>query len=407
MNMLLILVVQSALLLVAIAVAIPIGVFVVECLTAAVLPTAQDASAPIEETANVAVLMPAHNEAGTITPVLAGIQRQLRPQDRLLVIADNCTDDTADVARATGAQVLERQDLQRRGKGYALDFGIRALAENPPDVVIIMDADCLTTGGTLLELAAQAIKTGRPTQARYLFDVPDKTSTKSLISAFAITVKNGVRPLGMLKLGLPSLLFGTGMAFPWSVLTSVDIASGHIVEDMKLGFDLAIAGYSPLFIPSVQVLGQLPDSSRAATSQRTRWEHGHLKVLQDYVPQLGWQSLRQGRLDLLALGLDLAIPPLTLLVMLWALTLGITGVAGWVGLGWLPAGVSAIAGGALLIAIAMSWFRFARKDIPLSSLVAFMGYLLWKIPLYVKFLVKPQSDWVRTERSQVKPTAHK
>ncbi|NEQ45959.1 MAG: glycosyltransferase family 2 protein [Leptolyngbya sp. SIOISBB] len=400
-------IIQSALLLIAIAVTIPISVFVLECVVAALSPKLSTSTSPLSAAAKIAVLMPAHNEAGTITPVLQGIQRQLRPQDTLLVIADNCTDETAHVARATGAQVLERQDAQRRGKGYALDFGIQALSANAPDVVVMMDADCLITGGSLLALAAKAMETGRPIQSRYLFEVPDKTSTKALISAFAITVKNWVRPLGMLQLGLPSLLFGTGMAFPWSVLTSVDLASGHIVEDMKLGFDLAIAGSPPLFDPTVQVMGQLPDSNNAATSQRTRWEHGHLKVLQDYVPQLLGQSLKQARLDLLALGLDLAIPPLTLLVMLWALTLGITAVAGLIGWGWLPGGITAAAGGALFMAIAAAWFRFARKDIPLSSLVAFVGYLLWKIPLYFKFLVKPQSDWVRTERSSVKSTGPK
>ena len=400
-------VIQSALLLVAIAVSLPIGVFVLECLIAALWPTVETRASHLPPAAKVAVLMPAHNEANTITPVLKGIQQQLRPQDTLLVIADNCSDDTASVARATGAQVLERQDAQRRGKGYALDFGIRALSADAPDVVIMMDADCVTTGGSLLTLAAQAMMTGRPIQSRYLFAVPEQPSTKALISAFAITVKNWVRPLGMRQLGLPSLLFGTGMAFPWSVLTSVNLASGHIVEDMKLGFDLAISGHPPLFDPSVQVMGQLPDSTQAATSQRTRWEHGHLTVLRDYVPQLLGQSLKQGRIDLLALALDLAVPPLTLLVTLWAVTLGLTGIAAVIGLGMLPGLLTVAAGGLLFLAIAAAWLRFARQDIPLSSLLAFAGYLLWKIPLYFKFLVKPQSDWVRTERSQVKSGTQK
>ncbi|RZM82196.1 glycosyltransferase family 2 protein [Leptolyngbya iicbica] len=399
--------VQSVLLLAVIAVALPIGVLAVECVIAAVWPAVRTSTPVLSANTKVAVLMPAHNESGTITPVLQGIQQQLRPQDLLLVIADNCTDDTAAVARATGAQVLERQDTQRRGKGYALDFGIRALAADAPDVVVMMDADCLITGGSLLTLAAQALATDRPVQSRYLFAVPAEPSTKALISAFAITVKNWVRPLGMRQLGLPSLLFGTGMAFPWSVLTTVDLASGHIVEDMKLGFDLAIAGHPPLFAPEVQVMGQLPDNTQAATSQRTRWEHGHLSVLRDYVPQLLGQSLKQRRLDLLALALDLAVPPLTLLVMLWTLTIGLTGLAAVVGLGTLPILVAAMAGGILLIAIASAWLRFARQDIPLSSLLTFAGYLLWKIPLYFKFLVKPQSEWVRTERSQGKSPVQK
>jgi cellulose synthase/poly-beta-1,6-N-acetylglucosamine synthase-like glycosyltransferase len=400
-------VIQSALLLVVIAVTLPIGVFVVECLVAVISPAVRVAPNPLSESTRVAVLMPAHNEALSITPVLRGIQQQLRRQDRLLVVADNCTDDTASVARATGAQVIERQDAQRRGKGYALDFGIRALSADAPDVVVMMDADCMTTSGSLLTLAAQAIATGRPIQSSYLFAVPEHPSTKSLISAFAIKVKNWVRPLGMRQLGLPSLLFGTGMAFPWPILATVDLASSHIVEDMKLGFDLAIAGHPPLFAPSEQVTGQLPDSTQVALSQRTRWEHGHLALLRDYVPQLLGQGLQQGRVDLLALALDLAVPPLTLLVMLWFAILGLTGLAAATGLGWLSVVITAAAGGLLFLAIAAAWFRFARQEISLSSLVTFAGYLIWKIPLYVKFLIKPQSDWVCTERSPAKSTAQK
>ena len=74
---------------------------------------------------------------------------------------------------------------------------------------------------------------------------------------------------------------------------------------------------------------------------------------------------------------------------------------------WLPVTLTVISGSLLFSAIAAAWFRFARHDIPLSSLISLVGYLLWKIPLYFKFLVKPQSDWVRTERAKAKPTPQK
>lgn len=90
----------------------------------------------------VAVLVPAHDEASLIGATLASIAPQLRPGDRLLVVADNCTDDTAQLAREAGAEVVERRDARLRGKGYALDFGVRHLASQPPEVVIVVDADC-------------------------------------------------------------------------------------------------------------------------------------------------------------------------------------------------------------------------------------------------------------------------
>ncbi|HCV39615.1 MAG TPA: glycosyl transferase, partial [Pseudomonas sp.] len=122
--------------------------------------------------ARVAVLVPAHNEATLITSTLASITPQLREGDQLLVVADNCTDQTANLARAAGAQVVERQDLQRRGKGYALDFGVQHLRQSPPEVLIIIDADCQLGAGALEQLAHCCVDYARPAQALYLMHAP-------------------------------------------------------------------------------------------------------------------------------------------------------------------------------------------------------------------------------------------
>jgi cellulose synthase/poly-beta-1,6-N-acetylglucosamine synthase-like glycosyltransferase len=94
----------------------------------------------------VTVLVPAHNESRGLLPTLANIQSQFQPGDLLLVVADNCTDDTATLARTVGAEVVERNDPAKRGKGYALDCGVRHLNSKPPGIIIIVDADCRLTG---------------------------------------------------------------------------------------------------------------------------------------------------------------------------------------------------------------------------------------------------------------------
>jgi glycosyltransferase involved in cell wall biosynthesis len=121
---------------------------------------------------SIAVLMPAHDEATGIAPVIAAVKASLRQNDRLLVVADNCSDDTADVAARAGAEVVERFDTSRRGKGYALDFGVRHLATRPPEIVVIVDADCLVEGDAFDRLANQCAATGRPAQALYLMHAP-------------------------------------------------------------------------------------------------------------------------------------------------------------------------------------------------------------------------------------------
>lgn len=390
---------ETPFLIIAIALAVPCTVLLLESL-GALLPWPSGPSSAVEASRDCAltVLMPAHNEAEVIADTLAALTPQLAPQDRLIVVADNCTDETAELARSAGATVLERNDDARRGKGYALDCGLRFMAASPPAAVVIVDADCQFRAGSVRDLAAAAIAHQRPVQGVYLIDKPENPSLKESVSAFAFKVKNLVRPLGLKQFGLPCLLTGTGMAFPWSVMTTVDLATQSIVEDMKLGFDLAIAGTPPMLCPSVTVVGPLPPNDEAATTQRTRWEHGHLQLISRYCPQLFAQAVVQMRLDLLAIALDLIIPPLSLLVMLWGATTLVMTLVSWVVGFWLPAWICYGAGVALISAVVMAWARFAQSDLALTTLLRVPVYILWKIPVYLKFITEPQVEWVRTRR---------
>ncbi|PSB19335.1 glycosyl transferase [Phormidesmis priestleyi ULC007] len=377
-------------------------ILLTECI-AALFPTSLPTDQCLWQDTRVVVLVPAHNEAMGIRSTLVGLLAILKKQDRLVVIADNCSDATAEVARAAGAIVIERQDLTRIGKGYALDYGLRFTETDPPDVVVIVDADCQVEPKAIETLTQRALATGRPMQATYLMEQPSSASPKHSISAFAFKVKNLVRPSGLGRLGLPCLLTGTGMAFPWSVIGSVDLASSHIVEDMKLGLDLTIAGYAPVFCSDANVTGRLPQHDQAAETQRTRWEHGHLQSILTYVPVLLKAALQKRRFDLLALALDLCVPPLSLLVVLWIGFSLSALVATCFGASWIPTGLLAITGLVLISAIFAAWAKFGRADLPLRELLAIPFYILWKVPLYFNFLIRPQKTWVRTERDQVNP----
>jgi cellulose synthase/poly-beta-1,6-N-acetylglucosamine synthase-like glycosyltransferase len=347
---------------------------------------------------SLAVLVPAHNEAGGIGPTLATITPQLRPGDRLVVVADNCTDTTAAEARQAGATVIERQDSIQRGKGYALDFGLRHLATTPPAVVVFVDADCTLHPGSLDALARQADRTSRPVQAIYLMEKPPSPGLKDGVSAFAFKVKNWVRPQGLHRLGQPCLLTGTGIAMPWAAATAVSVASGHIVEDMKLGLDLALAGYAPRFCPNAWVTSRLPSGEQAAATQRTRWEHGHLQIFTEYVPQLLSQGIRQGRLDLLALALELSVLPITLQVMATVAIALLSLLVAVVGLGWLPTYLALGALACLVVGLVVAWVGYGRSDLSLRDLLGIPAYMLSKVSIFSKFLTKPEKDWVRTER---------
>lgn len=391
------------------AVGVPVVVVVGEMLTAIVLGRprradgstdgAGDAMGDDRARPRLAVVVPAHNEERGITNSLDSFLPQLRDGDRLLVVADNCTDQTAEVARQAGATVVERHDPDHRGKGYALDFGVKALADDPPDVVIILDADCTAEPGALNALCRQVAATGRPAQAIYLLTLGAKSDGRSAVSALAFAVKNLVRSLGLYRLGLPCLLTGTGMAFTYDQLKDAPLASGHIVEDMQLGLDLALAGSPPMLCPEALVLSASPEQQAAVSTQRTRWEHGHLHTMMTQAPRMITAGLTRARLGLIAIGLELAVPPLALLVVVIALAAVIGGGAWALGAGPWPMMISALMLAALLVAVALSHLRFVREMIPLSALAAAPMYVLWKLPLWLKFLVKRQTRWQRTERS--------
>lgn len=390
--------IKSFLLATALLLLVPSSVLFIECF-AALLPHHQKSKQSTPP--KTAILVPAHNEAMGIQLVLENLLAQVQSPTRLVVIADNCTDSTAHIARSTGATVIERQDAEHRGKGYALDYGLKFLAADPPDVVIVVDADCEVHPGTLDRIAQSAFTTGRPTQAIYLMELPAKPKPKDAVSALAFLVKNWVRPQGLNRLGLPGILTGTGMAFPWSVIRSVSLASGNIVEDMQLSMDLAIAGSPTAFCPETKVLGLLPQQEQAAKSQRTRWEHGHLQTMQAQVPPLLKAAIQQKRFDLLAIALDLSIPPLSLLIMLWIAVTVVALLAGVFANIWLPFALMLLEGTMILMAILVAWIKFGRSDLPAATLLAIPFYILWKIPLYIAFMIKPQTKWIRTERDMI------
>ena len=348
----------------------------------------------------IAILVPAHNEAAGITEILTHLSAQLNEADRLLVVADNCSDGTAEIARKTGAEVVERNDFDLRGKGYALDFGLRCLESDPPEVVLIVDADCWLKTGSIDRLARAAAATGRPVQALYLMLSPGVNTVNRLMARFAWIIKNKVRPLGYRRLGWPCQLMGTGMAFPWTVIGKATLASDHIVEDLKLGIDLAKQGLPPLFCPEAEVISYFPASEEGAASQRMRWVHGHLGMIASDAPGLLMSGLLKGNPGLIAMALDLCIPPLSLLV-LWVAAMCAVGLLGSVVSGnWLIFSAASVLLFLLSLSVALCWLRFGRHLFGLGNLGAGLGYIFGKIPLFYAFFVDRQVEWVRAKRDQ-------
>ena len=382
---------------------IPVLVVLAEVLLAISSASADRSETSAADRPRLAVLIPAHNEALGIAWTLRAIIPQLRNDDCLVVVADNCSDDTATVARELGVDVIVRDDQELRGKGYALEYGVRYLASDAPEVVVIVDADCIVESGTLDRLARRCAQSVRPVQALYLMRNKGGATASMRIAELAWLIKNYVRPLGLRRLGLPCQLMGTGMALPWSQLRSVSLATGHIVEDLKLGIELGRQGNAPLFCPEAVVTSNFPNSGEGARGQRERWEHGHLNIIVGEVPRLLIRSVMRLDASLLALTLDVSVPPLALL----ALQLAVVWLASLMLFAATRAEfpiVTATAGALLLLgAVLLAWDRFGRHVVTLGGLALALAYALRKIPLYARYLVARQQEWVRSKRDQEGP----
>jgi cellulose synthase/poly-beta-1,6-N-acetylglucosamine synthase-like glycosyltransferase len=389
---------------------IPALILLIEAL-AALLPRLRLPEPLPDNRPRLAVLIPAHNEAAMIGATVSELVRHLGPTARIVVIADNCSDDTAARARAAGAKAIERQDPQRRGKGFAISFGLAYLdgaldGAAPdialPEIVILMDADCRVAAGSLWALAARAQVAQRAIQAEYLLGAPPSPGPMAVVSALAVLLRNRVRPRGMQRLGLPCHLTGSGMAFPWRILRDAPEMESNLVEDLVMGLEMAMRGQPPLLDADVQIASELPVDRGAGMSQRRRWEHGQLGTLRRYVPRLLAAGLRRREPALIGLGLDLLVPPLALLVMLLLGVLGLSTLAALVdAASWQPAVLAAAGLGAVTAAVGLAWWRFGRATLPLRYLLFVPLYLMWKLPLYVGLLVRGrQRTWERTARRQ-------
>ena len=346
------------------------------------------------------VVMPANNEAFIIGATLTRLLPELEGWAKLLIVADNCSDETAAIGRSFGVEVIERASALERGKGYALAFAQDYLRADPPAAVIIFDADCVSDRASLLRLSKQAVDSGRPSQAIYLMR-PDPTAPPLVqVSSFAFMIKNLIRQRGLQRLADQVHLTGTGMAFEWALFEAAPLASGNIIEDVELGRELARRGHPPMLVEDATVWSA-PASVAGTLIQRRRWEGGFLALARQQAPNALYGALRDRNWRTLVVAIDLLIPPLSLLAMIdlvallsaGALTLAMNAPL------W-PLILTGCICMAAVAQIVRAWRKEGQDLISGQTLMRLPIYVLWKIPLYLNLMRARPSGWVRPGRPQ-------
>ena len=357
---------------------------------------------PSPPTLRFDLIIPAHDEASGIAATIQNLLALDYPAElrRVIVVADNCTDDTAARAAAAGAQVIERTDAERRGKGYALQLAFtRSLAEGFADAVVVVDADTLASANLLHAFGARLSSGASAVQAHYGVRNPG-ASWRTRLMTIALSLFHQVRSLGRERLGVSCGLRGNGMCFRAGLLREVPHEAFSLVEDLEYGLRLGRAGHRVVFAFEADVLGEMVSGAAASRSQRDRWEHGRALIARAQ----GWPLLREGLATRSALLLDLAmdvlVPPLARLVGLTVAGLAVSAaLAVTLGPGRVAVGAFTTSLWCLVIYVAAGWWHSGTGARGLLDLAFAPAYLVWKMMLvFQRPAAQKRAEWVRTTR---------
>lgn len=339
----------------------------------------------------IAVVVPAHNEEGTIAECLRSLRAAIEADGRasLVVVADLCSDATAAVSEALGARVLVRHDSQERGKGFALRHAWQQLQTEPVGALAVVDADSVVDRSFVCEIRKHLHGDADAVQVRNLVGNAG-ASVRTRLLALGLLAMNVLRPLGREQLGCSAGLFGNGFAVRRDALQQVPFSGHSITEDLDYHLRLVLAGRRVRFVDSTSVWSEMATTGREARGQRARWEGGRLNLVREWGPRL-LRGIAAGRLRLVEPLLDLLLLPLAYHTALLSLLMVLPWAAGRV---WGALGLAVLAFHVALAA------RLGGRLRDLTVLAAVPAYLLWKLALLGRIIAaaRPHAAWNRAAR---------
>lgn len=361
-------------------------------------------AAPSPATFRFDIMVPAHNESVGISATVQSLLAIDYPAElrRVVVIADNCSDDTAAKARAAGATVLERVNAEKRGKGYALAHAFEwSLVDGFADACCVVDADTLVSKNLLSAYAARLAMGATAMQAHYGVSNPN-ASWRTRLMRIALAMFHQVRSTARERLGVSCGLRGNGMCFSSKLLKAVPHDAFSIVEDLEYGIRIGKQGHRVVWVGEADVLGEMVSGEAASRSQRSRWEHGRAEMAKLHGWPLLKESLSRKSGMLFDLAMDVLVPPLSRIALAtvggllasWALAFFLPSAAVLA-----PLSVFTICAACLGLYVTAGWLHSGTGLRGLLDLAMAPAYVAWKVALAVrgKATGKPQT-WVRTTR---------
>ncbi|MEA3110073.1 MAG: hypothetical protein QOI88_4678 [Gammaproteobacteria bacterium] len=347
------------------------------------------------------VIVPAHDEAAGIARTVRSLLQMDWPTDRfrVLVIADNCTDSTADIARAAGAQVLERTAADERGKGYALAYAFEySRSSGSADAVVIVDADAEASANLLEAFAARIEGGAQAVQAHYGVLNP-WASWRTRLITIAKASFHIVRSRARERLGFSCGIRGNGWCVTHELLREVPYRAFSLTEDLEYGIDLGMAGFRVAYADEAHANADMVSGAEAAGKQRQRWEAGRLQLTRTKTLPLLRAAVTRRSMVCLDLALDLLALPLSYIVLDIAALLLLAGIVTWLHVSlwpWLWIGFACA--GCVFLYVLRGWQLSGIGAQGLLDLARAPAFLVWKIILMLR-RSKP-TEWVRTDREK-------
>ena len=346
-----------------------------------------------------AILIPAHNEEAILATLLESLANLVYPKNQysVYVVADNCTDATARVAREMGwVNVYERFDEVKRGKGCALDWLLGVLEEEHfiYDAYVFLDADSVVVPTFLQSMARELTQGAQAMQAcNTVLNGSDSPSTA--LRLIALTLMNHLRPLGRNGLGASSTLTGNGMCLSRSLLMRCPWQAFPFLEDYQYYLRLVEYGERVRYVPEAVVRSEMPTTFAQMRTQDILWEplapswRIALRLL-----EAGLRSRDFARIEAVA---ELLTPPLSIVTCCCLLTF-IASLLLW----WLPGLLlSLMLIGGVMLYVGTGLYLLHPPRAVYMALLHAPGFMIWKLWVYfvLRRSKKHTNEWIRTSRT--------
>jgi cellulose synthase/poly-beta-1,6-N-acetylglucosamine synthase-like glycosyltransferase len=367
------------------------------CAFSARLPVAPRSS----RAARFDIIVPAHNEEAVISRTLRSLRAVDWPADqyRVTVVADNCTDATAAIARSSGARVLERSDFERRGKGYALDFAFSNSArESWAQAVVVVDADSEVSANFLEAIAARLEQGASAIQVHYGVLNPTESWRTRLIT-IAKAAFHIVRSRSRERLKLSCGIRGNGWCVTHDLLRRIPYRAFSVTEDIEYGIDLGLGGCRVHYADEAECNGEMASNAGIAQKQRQRWEGGRFKLIRSRTAVLlraAWRDRSRVDLDL---ALDLLVLPLSYVTFNVMGFLAAALLAAWLQPGmalWIWPALACLC--IVTLYVLRGWQLSGTGIRGLIDLAAAPLFLGWKLASTLSR--SKSSEWVKTDRER-------